>query len=201
MSKVNFKLWVAATARPIWHVHLNFWESLYNWWMHKFVENSLKVEQLAKLAGLTHSLFTFFIIKPSVSKKLESFICIVKEATHEPNCAYARTCASFARVAMHHNHILWIGLEPLVSISSDLKAVMQWRGLVIGPVVFRYSISKQRFIISLSLRCIDYPILVTMLFIYKLSKLKWFVIKEYCLRLQQDYDTNFQFHLKGKKWL
>ena len=127
----------------------------------------LEVVEVAKLARLTDS---FAADESLVAEELEAGVHIVEEAHEEKHGANARPSATLSRVAVHDQHVLGIGFEPVVALFGYLVEEGEGWSVVVRPMVIGHAATKVSLtIISGSLRGVEYVVLVSM-----------FVVQECC---------------------
>ena len=125
----------------------------------------LEVVEVSKLAWLTDA---FAADESLVAEEFEASVHIVEEAHEEKHGANARPSATLSRVAVHDQHVLRIGFEPVVAFFGYLVEEGEGWSVVVWPMVISHAATKVSFsIISGSLRSIEYVILVSMLVIQK----------------------------------
>ena len=120
----------------------------------------LEVVEVAKLTRLTDA---FAADELLVAEELEAGVHIVKEAHEEKHGANARPCATLSRVAVHDQHVLGIGFEPVVALFGYLVEEGEGWSVVVRPMVIGHAATKVSLtIICGSLRRVEYVVLVAM---------------------------------------
>ena len=120
----------------------------------------LEVVEVAKLTRLTDA---FAADELLVAEELEAGVHIVEEAHEEKHGANARPCATLSRVAVHDQHVLGIGFEPVVALFGYLVEEGEGWSVMIRPMVIGHAATKVSLtIICGSLRRVEYVVLVAM---------------------------------------
>ena len=131
----------------------------------------LKVVEVAKLARLADA---FAADESLVAEELEASVHIVEEAHEEKHGANARPSATLSRVAVHDQHVLGIGFEPVVALFGYLVEEGEGGSVMIRPMVIGHAATKVSLsIISGSFRGVEYVVLVSMFIVQECCDLSY----------------------------
>ena len=130
----------------------------------------LEVVEVAKLTRLTDA---FAADESLVAEELEAGVHIVEEAHEEKHGADARPSAPLTRVAVHDQHVLGIGFEPVVALFGYLVEEGEGWSVMIRPMVIGHAATKVSLtIICGSLRRVEYVVLVAMFVVQECRDLR-----------------------------
>lgn len=189
---IYLKEWGATSPSEAWHV----WDSgyndffkIFNWWaFNNTIVKGLKVVKKSNLARLADT--TLLISESSCTKKFGAINNIVKEARVQQIGCASSPCSSFAGIAVHNDQVFWVLLQPVVHLINQGEQKMEWRSMVILPIIITHSAIKSFFFINI-FTAVENPIFIGMFFVQKLFNLCCIISPHcFCSKSWKTHDNN-----------